>query len=676
MTKVNIMIVEDDAITALDIENQLKNLGYSVSAKVSRGEKAIQKAKENTPDLVLMDIILKGEMDGIEAAEAIHTQFNIPIVFLTAYADKNRLTRAKLTNPYGYILKPFHDKDLEVTIEMALYVAKADAERRQAEEALKEKTDRLLKAQRIARMGFLDWNLKTNEMYWSDQIYDLYGIDRQEQISNIDLTMELVHPDDLEFVEKNLDLAIKGIKEYDIDHRKLRPDGTVVWVHAQAEVVHDADGNPESLLGTVVDITDRKQAEEALLESEEKFRSLSENSQDYIMRYDEQGRHLYQNAAGFRVSGFSEEEFIGKTHRELGFTEDLCDLWEEKITGVFRSGLPTGEIFEWESVDGTVFLDWRLYPEFGQDGKVKTVLGVSRDITEQKEAEEALRESEEKYRLLAKNLPDIIFKGYKDWSVEFFDEKIKILTGYDTDEFNSNRMKWIDIIIEEDIENIRNSFIQALRTDKSYVREYRIRSKTGDIFWIQERGHIVCDSKGEIEYVSGIFFDITERRQVEKKLKESEMSFRIIAEETGQLLYSFDPKTGKVKWSGAVEAVTGYTYEEYRSFDVDAWAEHIHPDDRKMVLKTMDEAVEHHTRFDVKYRFRRKDGSYIFVEEQGAFVPDSESASYPTVGAISNITERKRTEEELKKVIKKLRAQIESEGLTPVADDPINEVGK
>ena len=138
MEKAQVLIVEDDAIIAMDIESQLKQLGYGVTAKVAYGEKVIEKVKENAPDLVLMDIILKGEMDGIEAAEEIHTQFDIPVIFLTAYADKNRLKRAKLANPYGYILKPFQDKDLEVTIEMALYVAKVDAKRRKAEEALRQ----------------------------------------------------------------------------------------------------------------------------------------------------------------------------------------------------------------------------------------------------------------------------------------------------------------------------------------------------------------------------------------------------------------------------------------------------------------------------------------------------------------------------------------------------------
>jgi PAS domain S-box-containing protein len=144
------------------------------------------------------------------------------------------------------------------------------------------------------------------------------------------------------------------------------------------------------------------------------------------------------------------------------------------------------------------------------------------DVTDRKQAEERLRESEEKYRLLMKNLPGVLYKGYKDWSVEFFDRKIELLTGYDVNKFNARKMKWSDIIVEKDFEAVREHFIKALKTDKSYLREYRIKSKTGDIRWIQARGQIVCDNKGDMEYVTGVFFDITRHKKAVDKLKKSE----------------------------------------------------------------------------------------------------------------------------------------------------------
>jgi len=132
----SILVVEDERIVAEDIQKSLQNLGYTILAVVSSGEKAIQKARGENPDLVLMDIVLKGEMDGIEAAERIYSQFNIPVVYLTAYADEKKLQRAKVTEPYGYLLKPFEERGLHTTIEMALYKHRMEKKVRESEQWL------------------------------------------------------------------------------------------------------------------------------------------------------------------------------------------------------------------------------------------------------------------------------------------------------------------------------------------------------------------------------------------------------------------------------------------------------------------------------------------------------------------------------------------------------------
>lgn len=144
------------------------------------------------------------------------------------------------------------------------------------------------------------------------------------------------------------------------------------------------------------------------------------------------------------------------------------------------------------------------------------------NLFEWKRAEEALRESEANYRLLIDNLPGIVYKGYKNWSVDFMDEKIELLTGYNMEKFNSRQRKWSDVILGTDIEIARVAFIKALKTDKSFVREYRIKTISEEILWIQDRGYIACDNEGEVEYVSGVFFDVTERKRLEKALMQRE----------------------------------------------------------------------------------------------------------------------------------------------------------
>ena len=128
MAKLRILVVEDESIVAKDIQNSLKKLGYTVPTIISSGEKAVEEVEQSKPDIVLMDIMLKGDVNGIEAANTIRERFDIPVIFLTAYADDNTLSKAKISEPYGYIIKPFKEKELQTTIEMAMYKHEKDTQ--------------------------------------------------------------------------------------------------------------------------------------------------------------------------------------------------------------------------------------------------------------------------------------------------------------------------------------------------------------------------------------------------------------------------------------------------------------------------------------------------------------------------------------------------------------------
>ncbi len=131
MAQARILIVEDEIVVGLDIQHELTGLGYRVVDIVTSGQEAIQKAAQTRPHLILMDIRLAGEMDGIEAAEQIQQSLSLPIVYLTAYADAETLQRAKITEPFGYIIKPYQERDLHITIEMALYKHRLDSQLKQ-----------------------------------------------------------------------------------------------------------------------------------------------------------------------------------------------------------------------------------------------------------------------------------------------------------------------------------------------------------------------------------------------------------------------------------------------------------------------------------------------------------------------------------------------------------------
>jgi len=204
-----------------------------------------------------------------------------------------------------------------------------------------------------------------------------------------------IFPDEAEhYYQDDLEVMHSGKPKLGTVSQLQLPSGEQRWMRTDKAPYNDGQGKLAGVLVVVVDITESVRAEEMLRESEARFQSLAESSQDQIALYDRECRHLYQNPATLSVYGLAAEEIIGKTHREAGFPEELCDLWEAGIVEVLRTAKPGRSVFEWEkSAGGLLYLDLRLTPVLDKDGVVRTVLGISRDITEIKRAEEQIKAS-------------------------------------------------------------------------------------------------------------------------------------------------------------------------------------------------------------------------------------------------------------------------------------------
>ena len=259
--------------------------------------------RQETPDLILMDIMLKGGIDGVQTATQIQQMSNIPIIYLTAYADGNTLQRAKITEPSGYILKPVNEKELQIAIEIALYkhqmekeaTAKKQAEallerfsqlssmalnntrlyremqqklveQKRVEEALRLSEERYVLAASAANNGLWDWDLKVDEIYFSSQWKALIGYEGDEIGSRARDWFNRVHHDDLERLQKNLAATIQGGGEhFENQHRLWHQDGTYRWMLSRGVPVRDESGQVIRIVGTLTDITHRKETEEQLV---------------------------------------------------------------------------------------------------------------------------------------------------------------------------------------------------------------------------------------------------------------------------------------------------------------------------------------------------------------------------------------------------------------------------
>ncbi len=191
MAKVKILIVEDESIVAKDIQNILINLGFDVPAVVSNGEDAISMAQKHKPELILMDIMIKGDMTGIDAAKKIKEKFNIPIVFLTAYADEKTINNAKDAVPYGYIIKPFKEKELETTIEMAINKFKEDKELKKERDLYQSIiTEKSSQDSIFIRADYRLNKIKYNDIYYIEALKDYVVINTSDNIFTTHTTMK------------------------------------------------------------------------------------------------------------------------------------------------------------------------------------------------------------------------------------------------------------------------------------------------------------------------------------------------------------------------------------------------------------------------------------------------------------------------------------------------------
>ena len=263
-------------------------------------------------------------------------------------------------------------------------------ERKRAEEALRESEARLAEAQSIAHIGSWAWDTLKNEICYSDEFHRIFG----RHLRNLETFLDSLHPDDRKFVEKSVNEALRANRPYDIDYRIILPNEAERVIHAQGAVNFDNTGKPIRMVGTVQDITERKRAEEALRQSEEKYRTLVENAADFIYMVDAHDRILSLNQSTARILGREPEELIGKKAFDILPPEMATQFAEE-----FRLTFKTGKTIMADTKIGAggaeTWASTSLSPIRNDSGEVVAVMGVTRDITEQKRLERELQEKNE-----------------------------------------------------------------------------------------------------------------------------------------------------------------------------------------------------------------------------------------------------------------------------------------
>jgi len=291
--------------------------------------------------------------------------------------------------------------------------------------------------------------------------------------------------------------------------------------------------------------------------------------------------------------------------------------------------------------------------------KGKMVAGNVRTFSVPGNELDHLRDKERVLSTLLSNLPGMAYRCKNDveWTMEFVSEGCLELTGYKASSLLGNReISYSDLILPEFRAHVWECVQEAIQDNVQFEVIYKIRTASGEIKWVWEKGVDVYE-EGQLVALEGFVTDVTPLMVTEQALHQSEERYRLMAEKTGQMVYDLDLETNEIIWSGAVQEITGCSDVEFQNVDLAGWEDLIHPDDRSKVVKDLEECIARPCPFLSVYRFRRKNGSYLYVEDEGDFVLDASGNPVRMVGAIKNYSDKMKVQE----------LMIQSEKMTTVA---------
>ena len=417
MAQKSILIVEDEQIAAMDLRELIQSLGYRVMGIASTGEKAVMMADAEVPDLILMDIHLGGVISGIEAAEKILSRHSVPVIYVTAYADPELVERAKKTRPYGYILKPYDERGIRTEIEIALYKFGLDqnflGEYATLAEWVKQRTEELAAANEALRKSETRYRLLFERTGEGIFIFEAEGAEQgkivevnaagaaihgysSEELQKMKIT-DLDVPENLIGAPSRFEAVLRG-EWIRGEMNQVQKDGTIFPIDFRAGLL-ELEGH-KYVFTILRDISERRRVEDALRESEEKYRTILENMQDLFYRTDLDGKITMISPSGVRYAGYdSADVLIGQNaaaiYVEPERRKDLLSLLEEK-------GTVTDYPLTLKMRDGSIrYATTNSHYYRDAEGRILGVEGVIHDITGLKKTRDALTMANRKLNLLS-----------------------------------------------------------------------------------------------------------------------------------------------------------------------------------------------------------------------------------------------------------------------------------
>ncbi len=631
-----VLIVDDDPLTRRRAAILLKSAGY-VTFEAASAEAALALAREVVPDLALVDVGLP-QIGGIELCQQLKSDPKLPRVLVmlmsaTHVSSENQV--AGLTACADcYVIHPLRNEELLARVDALVRIKRTEEQRDHAEARLRSLVEQL---PAITYTAALDETGSTQ--FVSPQIQNVLGFSQAEWVADPQLCFKQLHPEDRQRVQAELDRSRFTGAPFRCEYRLRSRDGRALWFRDEARVVFDGGGRPAFLQGIMVDITERKQAEEAQREAEGKYQRIFENAVEGIYQTTPAGRYLTANPALARLHGYGSPAELMASVTDLNtglFVDpnrraDFMRLMEEQ-------GVVTG--FESEvrhRSGGTIWVSECARAVRDEQGKLLYYEGTVEDITERKRAEEALRKSEENYRVVVRTAQDGFWLLDTQGRLQDVNEAYCRLTGYSREQLLAMRIS--DVEAAESPEDVQRHIAQIMATGSDRF-ETRHRCADGRTVELEVSANYTPGDGGRL---FAFFRDITERKRAEEALRASELKFRAVVEQSITGIYVI--QDGRfVLVNPQVAHILGYTQDELLAgLPV---IETVVESDRALVAENIRRRLAEETQsLHYSFRARRKDGAEIHLEVHGTRL---DWGGRPAImGTVLDVTERRRAEERI-----------------------------
>ncbi len=639
-----ILIVEDEAVTAKDIASTVELLGYGVAGVADTGEDAVGMALSLKPDLILMDIRLKGRLDGIEAAAKILEQSPVPVVYLTAFADPETLKHAKLTHPFGYLVKPFADSQLSAVIETTLARAEISGGLKKSREllfsTLKSIVDGVISADEGGRITFMN---SAAEILtgWSEA--DALGLDLEVAFN---LTDEISGARISGLMEKIRGAGFSGSIS---SHALLIPKtGPGVPIDDSTAVIRNAAGEFSGAILVFRDISERRRVQN----SRQKYVDLYENASDLFFTCDLKGAITSINTAAVNAFGYSGKAELYAAGMESLFVRESYEALMKaqarlRVSQTDPEALGTLELDGRRKSGESFPVDFKLTP-MTRNGELVGVHGVGRDVEEKITAERRLVESEARYRSLYEKTPMML-------SLIDADERILDVNEYWLNSMGYGKEEVTGHLLTDFMPGVGKGFLKRLAGEYRTVSNQPVQlvSKKGKFLECLLSCTPDRNEKGQIFGWVTAYTDITERRNAERALSTSEMLLDGIINCLEETVLVISPERTIMSANRAGETMFGYTLAELTG----QTAEFLNCDTAqywayaRYIERSFDEIIP----LNFELRMKRKNGE-IFPAEHALSPLRSESGRVTAIVAtIRDVSVRKLSEENLRQKEDQLR---------------------